>query len=54
MSLRGGDFELVVGEDLSLGYCDRDDAGARFFLEETMLFRVNGGEAAVGLAVPDA
>ena len=49
MSLRGGDFELVVGEDLSLGYCDRNEAGVRFFLEETMLFRVNGPEAAVVL-----
>jgi uncharacterized linocin/CFP29 family protein len=54
LSLRGGDFELVVGEDLSLGYCDRDDAGVRFFLEETMLFRVNGPEAAVELTTDGA
>ena len=51
VSLRGGDFELVVGEDLSLGYCDRGDTGVRFFLEETMLFRVNAPEAAVVVAV---
>lgn len=54
VSLRGGDFELVVGEDLSLGYCDRSEEGVRFFLEETMLFRVNGPEAAVVLAVDQA
>jgi len=54
VSLRGGDFELVVGEDLSLGYCDRNETGVRFVLEETMLFRVNGAEAAVVLTVdPD-
>jgi uncharacterized linocin/CFP29 family protein len=51
VSLRGGDFELVVGEDLSLGYCDRNDTGVRFFIEETMLFRVNAPEAAVVVAV---
>ena len=51
VSLRGGDFELVVGEDLSLGYCDRNETGVRFFLEETMLFRVNSPEAAAVLAV---
>jgi uncharacterized linocin/CFP29 family protein len=51
VSLRGGDFELVVGEDLSLGYCDRNESGVRFVLEETMLFRVNAPEAAVVLDV---
>jgi uncharacterized linocin/CFP29 family protein len=50
VSLRGGDFELVVGEDLSLGYSGRSETGVTFFLEETMLFRVNGSEAAVALS----
>jgi uncharacterized linocin/CFP29 family protein len=49
LSLRGGDFELVVGEDLSLGFVDRTPEGVRFFLEETLLFRANGPEAAVAL-----
>jgi uncharacterized linocin/CFP29 family protein len=49
LSLRGGDFELVVGEDLSLGYADHTSEGVTFFLEETLLFRVNGPEAAVAL-----
>jgi uncharacterized linocin/CFP29 family protein len=49
LSCRGGDFELVVGEDLSLGFVDRTTAGVTFFLEETLLFRVNGPEAAVAL-----
>ena len=51
VSLRGGDFEMVVGEDLSLGYAGRNETGVTFFLEETMLFRVNGPEAAVVLDV---
>jgi uncharacterized linocin/CFP29 family protein len=54
VSLRGGDFELVVGEDLSLGYAGRNETGVTFFLEETMLFRVNGAEAAVVLDVDRA
>jgi uncharacterized linocin/CFP29 family protein len=49
LSLRGGDFELVVGEDLSLGFVDRTAEGVTFFLEETLLFRVNGPEAAIAL-----
>ena len=51
VSLRGGDFELVVGEDLALGYAGRNETGVTFFIEETMLFRVNGPEAAVVLDV---
>jgi uncharacterized linocin/CFP29 family protein len=49
LSMRGGDFELVVGEDLSLGFVDRSAEGVVFFLEETLLFRVAGPEAAVSL-----
>jgi len=49
LSTRGGDFELVVGEDFSIGYKEHSDRGVSFVLEETMLFRVNGPEAAVPL-----
>ncbi|MGZ4796922.1 MAG: family 1 encapsulin nanocompartment shell protein [Acidimicrobiia bacterium] len=50
VSRRGGDFELVVGEDLSVGYRSHDADGVTFAVEETLLFRVNGPEAAIGLA----
>jgi len=51
LSLRGGDFEIVLGEDFSLGFVDRSSSGVTFRLEETMLFRANGPEAAVPLAL---
>ena len=53
LSMRGGDFELVVGEDFSIGYRGHSDHTVSFVLEETMLFRVNGPEAAIPLGVRD-
>ena len=54
VSLRGGDFELVVGEDFSVGYRGHSETSVRFVLEETMVFRVNGPDAAVPLRLHDA
>jgi uncharacterized linocin/CFP29 family protein len=49
MSLRGGDFVLEVGQDLSIGYLDHDAQVVRLFLEESFNFRVLEPEAAVPL-----
>ncbi|BDZ51288.1 bacteriocin [Frondihabitans sucicola] len=49
LSTRGGDYELTVGEDLSLGYSDHDIAEVGLYVEETLAFRVNTPEAAVRL-----
>jgi uncharacterized linocin/CFP29 family protein len=49
MSLRGGDFILEVGQDLSIGYLDHDADVVRLFLEESFNFRVLEPEAAVAL-----
>lgn len=49
LSLRGGDFELVVGQDLSIGYLGHDDHEVRLYLEETFTFRCLAPEAAVPL-----
>lgn len=49
MSLRGGDFELVVGQDLSIGYLDHDATTVTLYLEESLTFRAPGPEAAVAL-----
>lgn len=54
LSTRGGDFTLVVGEDLSVGYSRHDDAGVTFVLEETIAVRVDTPEAAVALRCDDA
>ena len=54
VSLRGGDFELTIGSDLSIGYQGHTDSVVRLYLIETMAFRVLTPEAAVALAHRDA
>lgn len=49
MSARGGDFELVVGQDFSIGYRGHDAGSVRLCLVESMTFRVLTPEAAVPL-----
>jgi uncharacterized linocin/CFP29 family protein len=49
LSLRGGDFRLVLGRDASLGYLSHDDVRVRLFLEETFQAELLGPEAAVAL-----
>jgi uncharacterized linocin/CFP29 family protein len=49
VSLRGGDFELVVGRDLAIGYLDHSATDVRLYLEESVTFRVLASEAAVPL-----
>lgn len=50
VSLRGGDFEFVCGEDLSIGYLDHSDNEVRLYFEETFTFRVLEPDAAVVLS----
>ncbi|MFW6035297.1 MAG: family 1 encapsulin nanocompartment shell protein [Halothermotrichaceae bacterium] len=50
LSTRGGDFELVVGQDISLGYEECTSEEVEFYLFETFTFRVNTPEAAVILS----
>jgi uncharacterized linocin/CFP29 family protein len=50
VSLRGGDFELVVGRDLSIGYRDHSGTTVSLYLEESLTFRVLSPEAAVPLS----
>jgi uncharacterized linocin/CFP29 family protein len=50
MSVRGGDFELTVGQDFSIGYLEHDATSVRLCLLESMTFRVLTPEAAVPLA----
>ena len=53
LSLRGGDFELTIGRDLSIAYQSHTDRVVRLYLVETMAFRVITPEAAVALAHRD-
>jgi uncharacterized linocin/CFP29 family protein len=49
LSQRGGDFELVVGRDISIGYLDHDRQTVQLYLEESLAFRLLTPEAAVPL-----
>jgi uncharacterized linocin/CFP29 family protein len=49
LSLRGGDFILDCGQDLSIGYVDHDAEAVRLYLEESFSFRVLEPDAAVAL-----
>ncbi len=50
LSQRGGDFELVVGEDFSVGYRGVTQTAVELYLEESIAVRINSPEAAVRLA----
>jgi uncharacterized linocin/CFP29 family protein len=49
MSLRGGDYRLIVGEDLSIGYLNHDDQRVTLYFEESLTFSNDSPEAAVAL-----
>jgi len=49
VSLRGDDFELMVGQDLAIGYRAHDARTVTLYLEESLTFRAAGPEAAVAL-----
>lgn len=54
MSLRGGDFELIVGQDFSIGYLDHTSSSVLLYLQESFTFRVLSPEAAVPLGYAQA
>lgn len=49
LSLRGGDFELTVGQDFAIGYRSHDASGVELHVRESMAFAVYTPEAAVPL-----
>ena len=50
LTTRGGDFELNIGEDTSIGYLSHTDDLVRLYLQETFTFRVLTSEASVVLS----
>lgn len=52
LTTRGGDFELHIGQDVSIGYSNHDDSVVRLYLQETFTFLLLTSEAAVALAPP--
>ncbi|MGO8793837.1 MAG: family 1 encapsulin nanocompartment shell protein [Candidatus Sulfotelmatobacter sp.] len=49
LTTRGGDFELHLGQDLSIGYLSHTDTSVRLYLQETFTFLLLTGEASVVL-----
>jgi len=54
VSMRGGDFRLHLGQDLSIGYDSHTPAEVTLYLQESMTFQLLAGEAAVPLAASKA
>jgi len=52
LSQRGGDFELVVGQDFSIGYLCHSATMVKLYLQESFTFRVLAPEAAIALVYP--
>jgi uncharacterized linocin/CFP29 family protein len=50
LSQRGGDFEITVGQDLSIGYASSDADTVRLYIEESLAFRIYTPEAGIHLA----
>jgi uncharacterized linocin/CFP29 family protein len=53
LSTRGGDYELHIGQDLSIGYTSHTDTTVQLFLCETLTFLMLTGEASVSIAAGD-
>jgi hypothetical protein len=52
LTTRGGDFDLHLGQDVSIGYLSHTDSVVRLYLQETLTFLLPTSEAAVALAPP--
>jgi uncharacterized linocin/CFP29 family protein len=50
LTTRGGDFELNIGQDVSIGYLSHTDSVVRLYLQETFVFRVLTSEASIALS----
>jgi uncharacterized linocin/CFP29 family protein len=50
LSTRGGDFDMRLGQDISIGYLSHTDAAVQLYLQESFTFLLQTPEAAVALA----
>ncbi|KXU82141.1 bacteriocin [Paraburkholderia monticola] len=50
LSTRGGDYELHIGQDLSIGYTSHTDSTVQLYLRETLTFLMLTSEASVSIA----
>jgi uncharacterized linocin/CFP29 family protein len=52
ITTRGGDLDLHIGQDASIGYLSHTDTQVRLYLQETFTFLYLTSESAVALAPP--
>jgi uncharacterized linocin/CFP29 family protein len=52
LTTRGGDFELHIGQDLSIGYLSHTETLVRLYLQESFTFLPLTSEASVALGPP--
>jgi uncharacterized linocin/CFP29 family protein len=50
LSGRGGDYELRLGEDLSIGYLSHDASQVQLYFQESLTFAVYTSEASVSIS----
>ncbi len=50
LSGRGGDYELHLGQDLSIGYLNHDASAVELYFQESLTFLVYTAEASVALS----
>ena len=50
LSTRGGDFDLQLGTDVSIGYLSHDAETVQLYLQETLTFLCYTAEASVALS----
>jgi uncharacterized linocin/CFP29 family protein len=50
VTTRGGDFELAIGQDISIGYLGHSRSAVELYLQESFTFRLLTTEAAVALS----
>jgi uncharacterized linocin/CFP29 family protein len=54
VSTRGGDYELALGQDLSIGYLSHDASSVELYFQETLTFLVYTDEASVTIGAARA
>jgi uncharacterized linocin/CFP29 family protein len=52
LTTRGGDFDLHIGQDVSIGYLSHSETLVQLYLQETFTFLLLTSEAAVALTPP--
>jgi uncharacterized linocin/CFP29 family protein len=50
LTTRGGDFDLTIGQDISIGYLSHSETTVRLYFQETITFLMLTTEASVALA----